>query len=88
MTNPLLKWTMLIVLCSVTLAGCCTPKIVYVPVESCPPPKDEIVYPVLQTENLPSDASTKQRLEALRLDFNSLQTELKRCIIVLDAYKN
>ena len=69
------------------LGGCCTTKFVYVPVETCPKPTQDITFPVLMKDNLPADASTKQKLEAIRLDFGVLQMELKRCIITLDAYR-
>jgi hypothetical protein len=69
------------------LLTACSPKIVYVPVETCPAPKEQITMPQLNINSLPADANTKQKLEAWRLDFSALQFELKRCIVVLDGYR-
>ena len=66
------------------LTGCAT-KIVYVPVETCPEPKEIITTP--SKPQLSSDATTKQKLEALRLYVGDLEFELSRCIVVLDGYR-
>lgn len=68
------------------LTGCPT-KIVYVPVETCPEPKELIVVPQLQKDLLPANATTGQKLEAIRFDYKNILTELERCIVVLDGYR-
>lgn len=68
------------------LTGCCTVETVYVPVPTCdqPPP---FTAPALMVDSLPADASTKQKLEAIRLDYGALQGSLEQCIILLDGYR-
>jgi len=63
----------------------CPAKIVYVPVETCPEPKEVIAIP--SKPELPSDATTKQKLEALRLYVNDVKYELERCSTILDGYR-
>lgn len=66
------------------LTGCPT-KIVYVPVETCPKPKEVITIP--SKPEFSVDATTKQKLEALRLYVNDVKYELDRCVTILDGYR-
>jgi len=63
----------------------CSPKVVYVPVETCPEPKEIITIP--SKPEFSVDATTKQKLEALRLYVNDVKYELDRCITILDGYR-
>lgn len=71
------------ILIALLLAGC-SPKIIYVPVDNCPVP------PAIQIPTKPQlsvDATTKQKLKALRLYVNDVKYELERCSTILDSYR-
>ena len=73
--------TIVIIMTVMMLTGCGWNHKVYVPVSSCPKPP--ACGEVLQVKLLPKDATTNQRLEAIRSDY----FELYRCKLLLDAYR-
>ena len=73
--------TIVIIMTVMMLTGCGWNQKVYVPVSSCPKPPT--CGEVLQVKLLPNNATTNQRLEAIRADY----FELYRCKLLLDAYR-
>ena len=73
--------TIAIIISVMLFTGCGWNQKVYVPVSSCPKPP--VCGEVLQVKLLPKDATTNQRLEAIRADY----FELYRCKLLLDAYR-
>ena len=70
-----------IIIAVMILSSCSSTRTVYVPVSSCPQPP--ACGEVLQVKLLPKDATTIQKLEAIRADY----FELYRCKLILDAYR-
>lgn len=74
--------TIVTIMSVMMLTGCGWNQKVYVPVSSCPKPP--VCGEVLQVKLLPKDATTIQKLEAIRADY----FELYRCKMLLDAYRS
>lgn len=76
MTN--IFYILLSIICILCTSGC-SPKLVYVPVSSCPEPPQCGALLLPSTNN----ATTAQQLEALRHDY----LELYKCKLFLDSYR-
>ena len=81
-----MKTALMVLITTAMLAGCCSVKEVMVPVSSCHAPP-AFSAPTLQVDSLSADATTKQKLEAIRLDYGALRSSLNQCITLLDAYR-
>jgi hypothetical protein len=77
------RCAILIILC--VLFGC-TPSVVRVPVNACPPPPP-ITMPELAVDRLPDKPTTEASLRALMEDHIVLRNTLRQAITALDTYK-
>jgi len=68
------------------LAGAGCTKIVLVPVSSCPAPP-VITMPVLMVDTLAPQATTQDKLHAIKMDYGTLRRELEACIMIVDGYR-
>lgn len=78
--------TVVVIILMTILSGCAATRTVYVPVSSCPEPPP-ISMPILQVDSLPKEVDTDAALHALAEDYVTMKAELKRLIILLDAYR-
>lgn len=70
-----------------TLAGAgCTPKVVLVPVSSCPAPPS-FSMPTLLVDNLTTTATTRDKLQAVKIDHGTMRKALQECIVIVDSYR-
>lgn len=70
-----------------TLAGAgCTPKVVLVPVSSCPAPPS-FSMPTILVDNLTPTATTQDKLQAIKTDHGTMRRSLEQCILLLDGYR-
>lgn len=76
-----------ILMVAVILSGCASTKTVYVPVSSCPEPP-AVTMPLLMVDSLPNPATTEQVLKSLTEDYVVMKNQLRRLLIMLDAYRN
>lgn len=74
-----------LILAMVTTTGCVT-RYVYVPVSSCTEPR-AFNSPYLMVDNLPSDATTKDKLQALKVDHGTMKSSIAECKALLDGYR-
>lgn len=79
-------WVKTIITLSVILLCGCSPKIVYVPVSSCPAPP-VMVMPELAVSHLAGKPDTKDALKALMVDHVTLRGNLEQCLVVLEGYR-
>lgn len=71
-----------------TLVGAgCTPKVVLVPVSSCPAPR-AFSTPTLLVDNLTPTATTQDKLQALKIDHGTMRKALQECVVIVDSYRN
>jgi hypothetical protein len=82
--KTIVQWVLIsIIMCAG--AGCT--KTVLVPVSSCPAPPPVITMPVLMVDTLPPQATTQDKLHAIKMDYGTLRRELEACIVIVDGYK-
>lgn len=77
--------TVVLLLAMLTTSGCVT-KYVYVPVSSCTEPR-AFNAPYLMVDNLPVDATTKDKLQALKVDHGTMKSSISECKALLDGYR-
>lgn len=75
-----------LILIAMLVGGCCDIRTVYVPVSSCkePPP---LSMPTLMVDNLSPQATTKDKLYSLQMDFGTIRKTLGECVVILDGYR-
>lgn len=76
----------IVIIAVIILSGCSATRTAYVPVSSCPEPPP-ISMPILQVDSLQKDSDTDVALHALAEDYVTMKAELKRLIILLEAYR-
>lgn len=81
-----MRYPLVGILVGILLSGCAKTKTVMVPVSSCPEPPP-ISMPILQVDSLQKDSDTDVALHALAEDYVTMKAELKRLIILLEAYR-
>jgi len=69
-----------------TISGCCETRTVYVPVSSCAEPP-AFTMPTLMVDHLTADANTKQKLEALKMDYGIMKKSIEECQHIVDGYR-
>lgn len=76
---------MALILIALSVGSGCT-RTILVPVSSCPAPPT-ITMPALMVDTLPPQATTQDKLHAIKLDYGTLRRELEACIVVVDGYR-
>lgn len=74
-----------ILLSTALLAGC-GPKIVYIPVSSCPAPP-VITMPESAVDRLPKKPETREALKAMAEDLVARSNVLEQCLTALEGYR-
>ena len=81
--KTIVQWVLIL---TAMLAGAGCTQIVRVPVSSCPAPPP-IQMPYLLVDNLPPTATTRDKLQALKVDYGVLKHAHAECIAIVDGYK-
>jgi len=82
--KAIVQWV-LILTATLAGAGCCPPPVM-IPVSSCPAPP-VITMPTMMVDTLAPQATTQDKLHAIKMDYGTLRKELEACIVIVDGYK-
>ena len=81
--KAIVQWVLIL---TATFAGAGCTKTVLVPVSSCPAPP-AIQMPYLLVDNLPPTATTRDKLQAMKVDYGVLKHAHAECVAIVDGYK-